>query len=70
MASEGDPGDGVDRCSAKPAAVSRSAIDVVADRKAVSGALERLRALQARQLAARLTGSHEDLRRMLEEGRD
>ena len=36
----------------------------------VAGALEALRALQASQLAAEATGSHEELRRMQEEGRD
>ena len=36
----------------------------------VAGALEALRALQARQLAAEATGSHDELRRMQEEGRD
>lgn len=41
-----------------------------ADGESVAGALEALRALQARQLAAGATGSHRELRRMQEEGRD
>lgn len=40
------------------------------DAESVAGALERLRALQTRQLAAGATGSHQELRRMLEEGRE
>lgn len=41
-----------------------------ADGKRVAGALEALLALQARQLAAGATGSHRELRRIQEEGRD
>lgn len=40
------------------------------DGDSVAGALEALRALQASQLAAKATGSHEELRRIQEEGRD
>ena len=69
MASKGSPSDGVDEHEAEPAAF-RPAVPSAADRETVGGALERLRALQARQLAAGVGGSHEELRRMLEEGRD
>ena len=41
-----------------------------ADKDSVAAALEALRALQASQLATKATGSHEQLRRMQEEGRD
>ena len=41
-----------------------------ADKYSVTGALEELRALQASQLAAKATGSHKELRRIQEEGRD
>lgn len=41
-----------------------------ADTETVAGALEALRALHTSQLAAGATGSHEELRRMQEEGRD
>lgn len=41
-----------------------------ADKDSVAGALEELRALQASQLAAKATGSHKELRRIQEEGRD
>ena len=41
-----------------------------ADGESVARALEALFALQASQLAAGATGSHRELRRMLEEGRD
>lgn len=40
------------------------------DAECVAGALEALRALQASQLAAEASGSHEELRRIQEEGRD
>ena len=40
------------------------------DSETVTGALEALRALHASQLAAGVAGSHEELRRMQEEGRD
>ena len=40
------------------------------DGERVAGALEALHALQASQLAAGATGSHRELRRMQEEGRD
>jgi len=41
-----------------------------ADREAIARALEGFRALQTRQHALGTTGSHEELRRVLEEGRD
>ena len=41
-----------------------------ADEDSVAGALEALRTLQASQLAAGATGSHEELRSLQEEGRD
>lgn len=41
-----------------------------AEGKSVAGALEALLALQADQIAAGATGSHRELRRMQEEGRD
>lgn len=41
-----------------------------ADEEIVAGALEALLSLQAGQLAAGATGSHRELRRMQEEGRD
>ncbi len=40
------------------------------DREAVARAVEALRALHASQLATGATGSHEELRRIQEEGRD
>ncbi len=41
-----------------------------ADAESMADALGALRALQARQLAAGATGSHQELRRMQDEGRD
>lgn len=41
-----------------------------ADEESVIRALEALRALHASQLAVSATGSHEELRRIQEEGRD
>jgi len=41
-----------------------------ADEQSVSRALEALRALHASQLVVNATGSHEELRRIQEQGRD